>query len=391
MDNTETETLSSDDQFWAEIRRNQFLLNPEVTFLQGGSVGPSPRPVVDKVTESIRAFESDPLHHQSVFHPLVQEAREKLAAFVGAHPDRIAFVQNTTMGMSVPAQGLTFKAGDEVLMTDQEYPAVSACWWYIAERYGMTVRTVELPLVIESPEQIVRAMASGITPNTRVMVVSHVYWTTGLAVPLTELVRLGRDHGLWVLIDGAHAVGMVPLRLDDAHPHCYISSCHKWLLSAKGTGMLYVSDDAQDHIRPLILGRNVYPNPKASRFDMVGTRDMTPFLGLAAAIDFQMSIGWERIRAYCQGLAGYLKERVKRIKGARVLTPADPALSGFITTFTIDGADLPKLQQQLWNEARIETTCFRIRNIPVFRISTHFYNSRQDIDKLVSEIQKRLS
>lgn len=386
-----TEAIVNDHQFWAAIRRDQFLLNPDVTFLQGGSVGPSPRPVVDTVTEGIRAFDTDPLKHQGIYGPKVEEARQKLATFVGTAPERIALVQNTTMGMSVPARGLTYNAGDEILMSDQEYGSVNACWQYIAERHDMTIKKVELPLRIESKEQIVETFKAGFTDRTHVMVFSHVYCTTGLAAPIKELTELGRERGAWVIIDGAHAVGMVPLALDDVHPHFYGSSLHKWLLSAKGTGMLYVSEDAQNHVEPLILGGgSVWPNEKASRFDMMGTRDQTPFLGLGAAIDFQNQIGWENIRAYCQGLAGYLKERIRRIKGVRLLTPADPEMSGFMTAFGIEGADLGKIRQELWDDEHIETTCTRVHDIMAFRISTHFYNNRQDIDRLISAIEKRL-
>ena len=394
MDNTDTPTdmKPHDDQFWATIRRDQFYLDPETTFLQGGSVGPSPKPVVDKVTESIKAFDSNPLKYQPLYHPMVREAREKLAAFIGTRPERIALVQNTTMGMSVPAQGLTWKAGGEILMSDQEYGAVNACWDYIAERYGLTVRRVEMPLEIRNKEQIIDTFKSGLNDKTQVMVFGHVYWSTGLAVPVKELIELGREAGVWVIVDGAHATSMVPLKLDEWNPHFYMSSLHKWTLAPKGTGFLFVSDDAQPHVEPLILGGNARPNKDAdaSQFDMMGTRDQTPFIGLGTALDFQAEIEWEQIRAYCQGLAGYLKERIRRFKGCRILTPTDPEMSGFITTFTIEGADIQKIRQELWDDEHIETSAFTIRDIPVFRISTHFYNSREDINRMIREIERRL-
>ena len=292
-----SDPLSADAQFWAAIRRDQFLLDPDVVFLQGGSVGPSPRPVVDTVTDSIRTFDSNPLKHQPLFWPIVEEAREKLAMFVGTSAKRLALVQNTTMAMSVPAKGLTWKEGGEILTTDQEYGAVRACWEYIADHHNMKIVRVELPLKIESAEQIVDTFNAGFTDRTRAVVFNHVYWSTGLVTPVKQLTELGRERGAWVIVDGAHAVGMVPLNLDDANPHFYCSSLHKWVLSAKGTGMLYVSEDAYDHTEPLILGRNVRPVASdASRYDMMGTRDQTPFMGLGAALDFQNEIGWESIR-----------------------------------------------------------------------------------------------
>ena len=195
----------SDGQFWAAIRRDRFLLDPDVVFLQGGSVGPSPRPVVDTVTEGIRTFDSNPLKHQPLFWPIVEEAREKLATFVGTSAERLALVQNTTMAMSVPAQGLTWEEGGEILTTDQEYGAVRACWDYIAERYKMKIVKVKLPLEIESAAQIVDTFDAGYTDRTRAVVFGHVYWSTGLAMPIKQLTELGRERGAWVIVDGAHA------------------------------------------------------------------------------------------------------------------------------------------------------------------------------------------
>ncbi len=379
-----------DDAFWKAIRRDQFYLDRDVAFLQGGSVGPSPKPVVDRVTEAIRAFDSDPLKHQPKYWPIVEESREKLARFVGTRPERIALVQNTTMALSVFAQGVTWKVGGEILMTDQEYGAVNACFDYVAERHGMTVRRVHLPMEITDQQQIIDVFKSGLNDKTAAMVFGHVYWSTGLVTPVKELTEIGRDRGIWVVVDGAHAVSMVPLHLDEWNPHFYASSLHKWTLSPKGTGMLFVSDDAHDRVEPLILGSSAHPNPNASRFDMMGTRDQTPFIGLGTALDFQQEIGWDHIRTYCRGLVDYMRERLGRIRGVRFLTPRDPEMSGFITTFTIEGADLQKIRQELWDDEKIETVAFHINDVPVFRISTHFYNSREEIDRMVRAIERRL-
>ena len=387
-DNDKTPT--PDDAFWKGIRRDQFYLDPEVTFLQGGSVGPSPKPVVDRVVEAIRAFDSDPLKHQPLYSPIVEESRAKLADFVGTRPERLALVQNTTMALSVFAQGVTWKVGGEILMSDQEYGAVNACFDYVARRHGMTVRRVHLPLEINDAQQIINVFKDGINQNTVAMVFGHVYWSTGLVTPVKELTDIGRDHGIWVVVDGAHAVSMVPLQLDKWNPHFYASSLHKWTLSPKGTGMLFVSDDAHDHVEPLILGSSAHPNPNASRFDMMGTRDQTPFIGLGTALEFQNEIGWDHIRHYCRGLVNYMRERLTRIRGVRFLTPLDPELSGFITTFTIDGANIQQIRQELWDDEKIETVAFHVNDVPVFRISTHFYNSREEIDRLVRAIERRL-
>ena len=378
--------------FWTGIRE-QFYLTPGRVFFNGGSVGPSARPTIEQVIDMLRTFESDPLHHQGhTLGPLVESSREKLATFVGTHPDRIAFVQNTTMGMNVPAQGLDFERGSEVLMSNQEYPAVVNLWRYVAERRGLTIREVHLPTPPDNPEEIVEAYASGITSKTRVLVFSHVYYTTGMVTPIRALSHLAREHNAMAVIDGAHAVGMVPLNLDEVGCHFYASSCHKWLLAPKGVGMLYITEELQNLVRPLIIGYNHQVSPKASRYDMQGTRDQTHFVGLGAAIDFQLEIGWEaRIYPYCLGLARYLKERTRGIEESRLRTPIDPSMSGFITSFGIDGMDVGKISGCLWNDYQIETSCTNVDGVTGFRISTHFYNSYEDVDRFVGAVQEILS
>ena len=319
-----------DDAFWKGIRRDQFYLEPEIAFLQGGSVGPSPKPVVDRVTEAIRAFDSDPLKHQQQYWPIVEESREKLAKFVGTRPERIALVQNTTMALSVFAQGVTWKVGGEILMTDQEYGAVNACFDYIAERHGLTVRRVHLPMEITDQQQIIDVFRDGMNEKNsgRGLRPRVLVDRPGDAGEGTDRNRPG-ERGIWVVVDGAHAVSMVPLRLDEWNPHFYASSLHKWTLSPKGTGMLFVSDDAHDRVEPLILGSSAHPNPNASRFDMMGTRDQTPFIGLGTALDFQQEIGWDHIRTYCRGLVDYMRERLGRIRGRALSDAAGSRDVGF--------------------------------------------------------------
>lgn len=387
-----THPISADDAvYWANVRK-QFYLKDDITYLQGGSVGPSARPTIERVVDLLRAFESDPINNRgdNLMGPLVEEAREKLATFVGAHPDRIALVTNTTMAMNIPAQGLTWERGSEVLMSDQEYPAVKNLWKFIAERDGLTVIQVPLPIPPGSQDAIVAAFADGVTEKTRVVLFSHVYYTTGLVTPIKAITQLAHDNGAVAIIDGAHAVGMAPVNLTDVGCDFYASSLHKWLLAPKGVGMLYMDAQYQNKVRPLIIGHNMGETDKASRYDINGTRDLTPHAGLSAAIDFQIDIGWEtRIRPYCLGLARYLKEQtLERIRGSRLTIPLDPELSGFLTTFTIEGIDLGKVCEYLWDDFRIEVVAVTFSNIQAFRVSTHFYDSYEDLDRFINAVNQ---
>jgi isopenicillin-N epimerase len=375
-----------DAAFWLNIRK-QFYLRDDTTYLQGGSVGPSARPTIEKTIDLLRAFESDPLNNRDhgLLRPIIESARGKLGRFVGADPDRLALLPNTTMGMNLPAQGLKWERGREILMSDQEYPAVKNLFEYIAERDGLTISMFPLPTPPDSPQDIVDAYADRFTDRTCLMICSHVYCTTGLVAPVGDLTGLAHKHGALAIIDGAHALGMVPVDLAGISPDFYVSSCHKWLLTPKGVGMVYIDASFQNVLRPLIIGHNNKPTPNADRYDKLGTADLTHYAGMETAIDYQLDIGWnEKIRPYCLALARYLKERiVSDIAGSRLTIPMDTEMSGYLTSFTIEGIDSRKLMRILWDEYKIQTQSVTFNGISAFRISTHFYDTFADIDRFV--------
>jgi len=377
-------------EFWANIRR-QFYLEDGVTFLQGGSVGPTPKPVIEQVVEWLQLVEMNPLQTlgDRLMEPLVEEARGKVARFTGASAKNVALVLNTTMGMNVPTRGLPLQPGGEVLMSDQEYPSVQRMWEHMAKTQHVLIRKVPLPTPPESPGEIVDAFAEQITPRTQVIVFSHVYCTTGLVAPVADLTALAHDHGAVAVVDGAHAVGMVPVEIESYGCDFYASSTHKWLLAPKGTGIVYVADPYLSSMPAPILGYNTAPHNHASRFDMTGTRDLTHFAGLGTAIDFQLEIGWEkRIRPYCLGLAQYLRDLIlEEIDGARMTVPPGPEMSGFLTSFTIDGCNLNKIVHLLWTKYRIQIAATHAGDQSVFRISTHFYDCYEDIDRFIDALK----
>ena len=379
--------------YWRSVRE-QFYLKDNVTYLQGGTVGPSPRPVTEYVISLLRQFESDPLHNQreALLAPIVEESRKKLAAFIGTEPERVALVTNATMGMNIPVHGLPLEAGKEILMSDQEYGSIRNMWEYIAQEKGLEVCTVPLPMAPESPDQVLDAFAQGLSNRTQIMVFSHVYCTSGLVTPAKALCRLAHGHGALAIVDGAHAVGMVPVDIADLECDFYTSSCHKWLLAPKGVGMAYIPESLE-HIRPATLGFGLNKEGAAARFDVAGTKDLTHLAGLGKAIDFQEGIGWaEKIRPYCLGLAAYLKAQVlERIDTARLTIPTDIEQSGFMTTFTVPGLDHGKATEYLWQDYQIESVSIGVGGTPAFRISTHLYNSHDDIDRFVSTLAEILN
>ena len=185
-------------------------------------------------------------------NPIVEKSRRKLAMFVGTVPHRIALVINTTMGMNIPVQGLPLEHGREILMSDQEYGSIRSMWEYIAQEKGLKIRTIPLPTPPENHDQVVGAFAQGISRKTQIMVFSHV------VTPVKALCRLAHDYGALAIVDGAHAVGMVPVDITDFECDFYTSSCHKWLLAPKGVGMAYIPEPLES-MRPAHTG--IWPQP----------------------------------------------------------------------------------------------------------------------------------
>jgi selenocysteine lyase/cysteine desulfurase len=346
-------------KFWQGIRK-EFYLRDDITYLQGGTVGPSVRPTIERVHELQRFLEEDPLHHRysGMLVEARERSREKLARFVGTQSERIALVLNTTMAMNIPARGLQIEAGGEILMGDQEYASTRNIWQETARRNGLTVRFVELPMMPRNSDEIVRAFAAGMTPNTRVVLFSHVYFTTGLVTPVAKLTAMAHDNDAVVVVDGAHAPGMVPLELDEWDCDFYGASCHKWLLAAKGVGFAYVAERHAADLEP--------------------------------PLEFQLEIGWQdRIRPYCLGLALYLKQRVLcEFPRARLAVPMDEEMSGFIVSFYLEGVDAEKVCRYLWEERRIEVVYTPAYGHRCFRVSTHFYASFEDLDRFLEALKE---
>ena len=387
---TERSVSDKEIAYWANVR-NQFLLRPEIAYLNGGIFGPCARPVVERIAELSELLNADVgKHMMETLGPLNEVAREKLANFVGSHPDRIALVLNTTMGMNMVAQGLTFKSGGEILMSKHEYPSMVALWNYVAARDGLTIRQIELPILAETKQEVLDAFTAGINDRTQLITFCHIYYFTGLMVPARELCEMARQNGIISVIDGAHAIGQIDLNMSEIGCDFYVNSCHKWLLGPKGTGMVFIDETFQNKLQPLFVVDDLGPTPTARKYDVAGTRDQTHFAALGTTIDFMREIGWPgRVQSYCYSLSRYLKERLHEVDGVQLTVPMGNDTSAFMTTFVIDGIDLPKLSQVLWDN-QIENSCPQVNGVSYLRVSVHFFNTFDEIDRLIEKLKEIL-
>ena len=399
----------NDTTNWAAAR-GRMILDPAVTMLNTGSFGPLPRPVFDRATElrlKLAAGPTDFFVRQAP--PLLWQARERTAAFLGTRPERLVFATNVSAAINLVASGLRLNSPGEILMTDHEYGAMVWCWERVGQRQGLSVRTFPLPTMAHGPGEIVDALAKAITPHTRVLFFSHVLSPTGLVLPAKELCAEARKRGVTTVVDGAHAPAMIPLAVDAVGADFYTGNLHKWLLAPSGAGFLVVGRGNEDRLQPLHVSwgyhADKYPlgevaasadpdardhygsTPRVRFLEFEGTRDICPWLAVPTAIDFQLELGWANVRRRIAELAEYTR-RVIGDTGLSLATPAEPGLHGAMTAFELPaGTNAMKLRKELWDR-RVEIPVVERPDRLLLRVSHHFYTTEAEIDRLAEVLRE---
>lgn len=382
---------SNEDRYWSEIRK-QFLISEDEVFLNNGTVGSSPAPVLRAVFDAYNEIEKlapkdpedYPMWGYGTPRPFNQ-FRDPVAAFVGCSRDEIALVRSSTEGINYFANGVDMKPGDEVVLTDQEHEHGEEPWHLKAKRYGITVKKVQLPRPVQNAAQVLNLFNDAMTTRTRVFFFSHVTTETGVVLPVVELCALARSKGILSAVDGAQVMGMMPLNVRELGCDAYFSSGHKWLQGPKGTGFLYVRDEVIDRIWNTLACQGWDDHKiRAQRFQQFGTSNVPCLWGLLAAIQFANDIGLHRIERRHRQLADYvLTEMLKR--GAESWTSQNPALRCAIATVNIPPIKRMDIEAWMWTKHKI-----RIRGTEPskVRLCTAYYIERHQIDAFLERFDE---
>lgn len=368
--------------YWRRIREEQFSLPHWRVFLNNGSLGITPKPVVAAMKAFIdRSAALDIEEYPRWGYERMDEHRKALAEFVGCNPDELALTHNATEAISLVAQGLDLKTGDEVLMTDQEHPSGRGAWSVRAARHGIVVRQVPIPIPPKSPEQLADLMISAIGPRTKVLCFSGITTSTGLIMPVREICRAARAKGVLTLVDGAHMHGQIPFRIDEMDCDFMAASPHKWLFAPAGCGFLYIRREHQDRVFPSVTTDGwVNSSLAAARFMLVGTNNRAIFEGMMAGLQFAKEIGPERIMKRMHQLARMVRDRAAKEPSLRILTPDDDRLFGCMVSLQLQ-PEHAKRFASLCKERRMWTLAGER-----FRVSTHIHTRPADIDALFQAI-----
>jgi isopenicillin-N epimerase len=399
----------------SESLKSEFLLNPDVHFLNHGSFGACPRSVFETYQSWQRELEWQPVDFIGRRSGrLMEESRAALAAYLGvADPDNLVYFPNPTTAVNMVARslagfrndatgecggitsrGMLLQPGDEILTTDHEYPAMDRTWEFIACKTGIRYVHQTMPVPVTSPEEFVETFWSGVTPRTRVIFLSHITCQSALIFPIAEICHRAREAGILTIVDGAHAISQLPLDLDALGADIYAGACHKWLCAPKGSAFLYARPEMHCWLDPLVISRGFGYEPVNGKSSLVayqegqGTRDLSAFLSVPAAIQFQQEHDWDAVRQRCHALARSARDRIDALTGLEPIAPE----SWFrqLVSIRLPDVDLAALRHRLYAEYHIEAPVLGWNGGNYVRVSFQAYNDQSDVDALVDALAQLL-
>ena len=381
-----------DAPFWRQVRE-QFPLTDSRTYLNTGGLGASPQVSIDALQEKMNALEE--ISEVGHTHDLWHEIKSHAGRLLGCEADELAYTRNTTEGSNIVCNGLPLKRGDEVITTTHEHVGNTLDWLARQRSEGIVVK-IFTPSMASAQENVDRIEAL-LTPRTRALSLSHVTCATGQILPMKTIGELAAANDLWYFVDGAQSAGMMPVDVKSWGCHAYATSGHKWLLGPKGTGLLYVSREAQEVIEPKFVGAysggGEWDMITTGEFEFVGSAQRyeygtvsTPlFVGLGASIDFLLRIGIDNVWRHNHAMGAALKEGLNEL-GARLLSPQHAEEHSSIITFKIDNMPYQKLQTFLGREYKLRTRGIYEGGLDGLRISLHLYNDFDDVDRVLAGV-----
>jgi isopenicillin-N epimerase len=376
--------------------KDDFLLDPAVHFLNHGSFGACPRPVFEEYQRWQRELEKQPIEllSQRVI-TLMRSARETLAGYLNCPAEDLIYFPNPTTAINMVARSLGLTTGDEILASNHEYGAMNRTWRFMTVKTGARYINHPVPLPVSTQDEVVERFWEGVTPHTKVIFLSQITSQTALIFPVAEICARARIAGILTIIDGAHAPGQIPVDLEAIGADLYTGACHKWLCAPKGAAFLYASKQVQPWLEPLVVSWGYQAEePGESQFidhhEWQGTRDMSAFLSVPAAIRYQEQHDWTGIRQGCRELLAAWRDKLIEITGCPAICPDSPEWWVQMAAFQLPEVDTKGLKSRLYDEYRVEVPIYRWEGLPFLRVSVQAYNTADDLLALAEGLKALL-
>ena len=379
--------VAENEDFWSLIQRS-YSVSTEIINLNNGGVSPSPIVAQEAVKRYLDLVNEGPSYFMwQILDQGREPLREKLAHLAGAQPGEIAVDRNATEALNSIIFGLPLKAGDEVIGTKQDYPHMIEAYRQRALRDGIIYKQISFEFPIEDDDVIVKAYEQAITPNTRIIHVTHMINWVGQTMPVAKIADMAHAHNIEVVTDGAHSFGLMDFKIPDLHCDYFGTSLHKFLSAPIGTGMMWVKADKIEKLWPLVCNGEPH-SADIRKFEDLGTRSFPLEQGIGEAINIHLGIGSKRKQDRIGFLKNYWAKQVQSIPKVKLHTSLDLRYSCAICGISIDGMTPGQLYQALWDKYKIHTVGISWENINVVRVTPHVYTRLDELDKLVSAIEE---
>jgi len=360
-------------------------LQPDMIFLNHGSYGAAPKRVLEFQNGIRDRLEAQPCQFVNVFAPAeIRRAAAATAEFLSVDPKDLVFVENTTTGINAILNALEFHEGEEILVVDHIYNAVRQTLSHVLEATGASMRVVPLGLPVKDDAQILAAIRSCMTEKTVLAIVDHVASVSGIVFPVAEIAALCRANSVPVLIDGAHAPGMLDLDISSLGVDWYVGNCHKWLCAPKGVAILWARPDRQSRLHPTVISHD-FGKGFTAEFDKIGTRDQSAWLSIPEALRFHLELGGAELRkrnhAVVVAAAQALAHRFDTVTGAPAAMFGSMATVRLPDGLTPDRESADRLKTWLWESHRAEIHIMPFAGALWLRVSVQAYN---DLDECLA-------
>lgn len=374
--------------------KSQFLIDPEITFLNFGSFGACPKPVFEEYQKQQWILEREPVQFIAVNSgPALAQSRAALGEFINCAADDLVFVPNPSYAVNIVTRSLNLQAGDEILSTNLEYGACDRAWNFICKKTGAKYIRQPISLPLTSKEKFIEDFFAGCNAKTKIVFLGQITSSTALILPVKEICEEAKRRGLITFVDGAHVPGHIPLDLSELQADFYTGACHKWMMSPKGTSFLYAKKEMQHLLDPLVVSWGYESAaPSHSQFldyhQMQGTRDFSSFLTIAASIRFMNENNWTAVSENCKKMARENANRFCELLGTKPLCPISSEFLGQMFSIPVHTTEPEKLQRLLFEKYKIEIPVMRLDEKVFIRYSLNAFNSQEDLDKLFDALNE---